>query len=1414
MKHFTLLKTITIAFFLLAGVGYVWGQATLPLSRTTWDASAPTGWTDNGTGSYTTSFACTGNNSGKLDSSGDYYQVHFDSQPGEMIFKLKSASMSGESKLIVEESSDGNSWTSIGDYGTCGSCITIVDCDDISVTLNSSSRFVKWTYTKASGNCVFDDVSIASGVSTPLINVAPSTLTGFTYLVDNGPSAEQSFTVAGTNLGADITLAPPTNYEISTGTGGAFSPTNPITLTPDDGTVAETTIYVRLKAGLSAGTYNNEDITATSTDADNKTVTCSGTVTSPPPPDAPVATAATAVGTDGFTANWNIVSGATGYFIDVYTKNTAVATDLFISEYIEGTSNNKAIEIYNGTGSSIDLSGFNLKIYVNGSTTPGSAINLSGTLANGEVYVVANSSSNATILAQADLTSGSLTFNGNDAVGLFDGTTLLDVVGPIGDDSNWGIDVTLVRKSSVTGPTVSYSISDWDSYATDTFTYLGSHTMGGGNVFVLEDESVGNVTSYDVTGLDPGTTYYYVVRAANAYGTSDDSNEIEVETSAGNTAPVITSPTATAITATSATLGGTITSDGGSAITERGTVWKASAGVTIADNKLAEGGTTTGTFAHSRISLPSGTQIFYRAYATNDIGTTLSDEESFYTLAVEPTNHPSGFTAEETSASAITVTWTDAVPAAAGYLIKGSTTSYAAIVDPVDGTPESNALLVQNIAAGAQTHQFTGLAASTQYFFKIFPYNGSGATINYKTDDTVPQDDATTEVAPVPIAPSPGVVFISEVSDATGFNNEYIEFYNNSGDIIDLSNSKLIMQTDGTVWNISNLTGDTEIPANGLFVITRGATKTAFETEWGALPTNCNYSEGTSGMFFGTSTTRRWVLKDGGNPGIDDGTLIDDTETTVAGETNRTFQYPTGTWTTEGFSGNSTPGYLDSDEDPAAYIWTDEGTESNWGDANNWNPNQVPGPNTNVTIPSSKANIVIQATETADCHNLTVDGTLTIQSNATNTGSLIINGTVSGSGTMTMQRHIPAWTNNDPGQSDGWHLLGTPVATFNIDGSPFDPGSLDDFYGWSETTWEWLNHKVGNPTQMEPGIGYLVAYQTTDTKDFTGTFNNADVTHTNLSVTPTKGNGWHLLGNPFQSALHWTNAGGTWNPTNIETGAKILQNRTYVDITADGANQYIPANQGFFVKATNTTNSITIPAAERVHNSTAFYKSVPANVLELAASDGINNTVRTWIQIMDDATAGFDEQYDMHFLGGMYQAPHLYSKISETERLSTNRIAPIEESTTVQLAFKSFHDVQYTIKANLVASFESNLDLILEDTQEGVQINLRETPEYTFAATANELTERFKLHLLKATGIHEIGSADFNIYAHGGVIYLNGNKATNAQIELFNTTGQRVFARSIYMDGLTQINPQLTTGWYVVKVSAHEGVATQKVFIK
>ena len=161
------------------------------------------------------------------------------------------------------------------------------------------------------------------------------------------------------------------------------------------------------------------------------------------------------------------------------------ASDLIISEYIEGSSYNKAIEIFNGTSNTVTLNGYTLQRGTNGGALT-TMLQLSGSLEPGEVHVVCNGGANAEIIAQCDQSSGALTFNGNDAVALNRGSVTLDVVGQPGQDpgsAGWSVstgsttDYTLVRKSNITSGSTNWSegASQWDVYEENNVYYLGTH---------------------------------------------------------------------------------------------------------------------------------------------------------------------------------------------------------------------------------------------------------------------------------------------------------------------------------------------------------------------------------------------------------------------------------------------------------------------------------------------------------------------------------------------------------------------------------------------------------------------------------------------------------------------------------------------------------------------------------------------------------------------------------------------------------------------------------------------------------------------------------------------------------------------------------------------------------------------------
>lgn len=212
------------------------------------------------------------------------------------------------------------------------------------------------------------------------------------------------------------------------------------------------------------------------------------------------------------------------------------ATDLIISEYIEGSSFNKAIELYNGTGTSINLSDYSLELYGNGATVATATLKLSGALENEKTYVLYHKDANTDIKSKGNLENITvINFNGDDALVLRKSGEVVDSFGQVGQRSNFGTDTTLVRNSNITnGDKIindSFSASaEWASLPTNDASNLGSHTMdtGGtnpgenkveavtpstpassvaiGTEITLSTKTEGAVIHYTTDGTEPSTS--------------------------------------------------------------------------------------------------------------------------------------------------------------------------------------------------------------------------------------------------------------------------------------------------------------------------------------------------------------------------------------------------------------------------------------------------------------------------------------------------------------------------------------------------------------------------------------------------------------------------------------------------------------------------------------------------------------------------------------------------------------------------------------------------------------------------------------------------------------------------------------------------------------------------------------------
>jgi len=274
------------------------------------------------------------------------------------------------------------------------------------------------------------------------------------------------------------------------------------------------------------------------------------------------------------------------------------APDLFISEYIEGSSSNKALEVYNGTGGEVSLDNY---FFIKVSNPSGSETWADGevfdfgsgvNLANDDVYIIYNSGADAGITDIGDETSTVTYFNGNDPVALINDVNangtyeegedeVLDVIGDMSGDT-WGGELTWVRQEYYDGNTT-FTLSEWDEYEQNEFSYLGSHTYTG----ETPPANISNVTT------------------TPAYPTSEETVTVSAE------------------------------------VTDQGTIdtvfveWGIASGTLNDTIGMVE---TSGDTYESESDIPAhadGTEIFYKVSAVNGQNDTASTDEMSYTV-VDP----------------------------------------------------------------------------------------------------------------------------------------------------------------------------------------------------------------------------------------------------------------------------------------------------------------------------------------------------------------------------------------------------------------------------------------------------------------------------------------------------------------------------------------------------------------------------------------------------------------------------------------------------------------------------------------------------------------------------------------------------------------------------------------------------------
>jgi hypothetical protein len=832
--------------------------------------------------------------------------------------------------------------------------------------------------------------------------------------------------------------------------------------------------------------------------------------------------------------------------------------------------------------------------------------------------------------------------------------------------------------------------------------------------------------------------------------------------------------------------------------------------------------------AATKTSLQPGEYLALRWYKTGTTSPGLAVDDFSITIGElsieEPSNHVTNFSAEANSSSEITVAWehNDGDVPAGSYLILAKTgtgefydvASGTFVEDDLDWSDNRAAINVERNELSSQSYQWTGLQPATQYDFLIYPYNGTGDNVNYKTDGDVPDAQETTDAPP-------GLPYAQDFSGFTSAENLPEEFvlddtYIYQGDFGSgtagglRGNGALGFQLTGSAPNNNftatlSLINNTGEEINELFIKYTGLVERVDQTgtpKWVVSVNGTEYSE------------LEYLTADGVNKdvfAIISGLAIADNDL-IEVEWFTTSIGTSGTRRQIGITDVAIEvpveynGITDPENLPPDATVTISGNQTL----------EVPLQVKNLIIEENNSLIIspVGTLSVTDFIGSSAGANgLVIKSDATGTGSLV-HSTPGLQGTS--ERFIPS---HGAKSATGWHFLSSPVNNFAIGSSDFVPGTNDDFFAWDEETNTWLNYKVGtnNITHFVDGEGYLVAYAGDITGVFTGTFNVGDVA-VDLSLTSTKDgyNGWNLLGNPYPSAIDWSVVGN--HTDTFEDVFAYVYNRDkdggagYEEIDGSQQDAFIPANQGFFVK-TKANQTFTITNEMRAHGGT-YMKTVSADDRIVLRFSGDYYFDQTTIRLRNSSQFERDGLDALKMFSFDTEVPQIYTLTSDQRGVAINSIPSVDESLVIPIGLLVPSNGMMTITLDeLTGEFEHQTILLIDQKTSKIH-KLNDAPTYTFEASTGDDPNRFLLKF-ESVSVNEIGDASaLHIYANGSTVYLNSSENLDARIAFYNITGQQVHGQRLVLDGLKQISLNLPTGWYVVSVTSDKEMTTQKVFIR
>lgn len=486
--------------------------------------------------------------------------------------------------------------------------------------------------------------------------------------------------------------------------------------------------------------------------------------------------------------------------------------------------------------------------------------------------------------------------------------------------------------------------------------------------------------------------------------------------------------------------------------------------------------------------------------------------------------------------------------------------------------------------------------------------------------------------------------------------------------------------------------------------------------------------------------------------------------------------------------------------------------------------------------------------------SLSVAGDLNIESDATATGSLINNGTLTVSGTASSERYMTG---------NAWHVIsptftGGSISDFIQNAGNAIPGKLvgeTTSYGmmdYVESTNVWDSYYQESTLEtLEKGKGYSVRRTSDGVVTFTGTINSG-----NQSVAITaSGEGWNCIGNPYPSAIMMNDAADAANNflrvnaiTNLNLDGsyacvyvwdqasstyKILGNTDY-----GGRNlgqNYLQSGQGFFVKSKTGGATISFTPAMQTHQPATTFKSAEVQWPGFELMATINgNTSSASITFNENMTTGLDVTYDAGLLRGS-NGVNIYTRLVEDNGVDfAIQCLPDEfESLVIPLGIESSKSGDLVLSSALKDIPEGWI-IMLEDRQEETMTKIDESLSLEIQVEEGMKSNgRFYIHINneeeeeevveeeeeeesgETTSSKEKSISDIKAYFFDGFIYLSGEVRSGSTLGIYDIGGRNLGEHKLSEGRLNSIPASdLRSGIYLLRVNDGDNLIMKKVVVK